>query len=145
MGTALGVLNRADGSAKFAFEKSSVLCSVFGPTEVKLREEKLDKATLSVIWRPAIGQAGTLEKTYEKTIRETFSSAILLALHPRTSIQITIQVLTEDGSILASAINAASLALIDAGIPMKCAPGAVVCAIDEEGELLLDPLASEIK
>ncbi|KAJ3124104.1 Exosome component 5 [Nowakowskiella sp. JEL0407] len=144
VGTALGVLSSPDGSAKFAFENSSVLCSVYGPVDVKLRHELLDSATISVSWSPSSHFSGTKERIYEKTIRETFSASILSALHPRTSIQITIQVLSEDGSILATAINAVSLALIDAGLPLKSVLGSIMCAITDDGDLILDPLDSEI-
>lgn len=39
-------------------------------------------------------------------------------LHPRSEITITLLVLSQDGGVLAGCINAATLALIDAGVPM---------------------------
>ena len=38
--------------------ETSVLCSVNGPAEVKLRDEKLDKATIDVVVRPLVGPPG---------------------------------------------------------------------------------------
>jgi len=55
----------------------------------------------------------------EAFVRGTFSEAILRSLHPRTQIEITIQVLEDDGAILSTAINATTLALVNAGIPMR--------------------------
>jgi exosome complex component RRP41 len=40
-------------------------------------------------------------------------------LFPRSTISINLHVLSQDGSLLAACINATTLALIDAGIPMQ--------------------------
>lgn len=40
------------------------------------------------------------------------------ALHPRTSIQVVLQVLQDDGALLSASLNATCAALLDAGIPM---------------------------
>ncbi|KAI8811040.1 ribosomal protein S5 domain 2-type protein, partial [Cladochytrium replicatum] len=143
--SALGVLSRADGSARYSIGITSVLCSVYGPTEAKLREEKLDKAVVNVVWKPDVGQSGTRERLFERFIREAFSTAIMVALHPRTSFQITCQVMSDDGSTLAAAINAVSLALIDAGAPLRSVPGAICCAFDEDGALIVDPSQKEME
>ncbi len=39
----LGVLERADGSARLLQGSTSVLCAVYGPTEVKLNREQCDR------------------------------------------------------------------------------------------------------
>lgn len=70
-------------------------------------------------------------------IQDTFESAILLRLYPRAQIDIYVEVLQADGGVLPAAINAATLALVDAGVPMldlvcACTAGLV------EGEPILD-------
>jgi len=50
-----GPLQHADGSARFSQGATSVLCSVVGPTEVKPRNELLDRAFIEVIVKPAHG------------------------------------------------------------------------------------------
>lgn len=52
-------------------------------------------------------------------IRATFEPVLLLHTLPRSEIHIVVHVLQQDGSILPTAINACTLALVDAGIPMK--------------------------
>ena len=47
------------------------------------------------------------------------SASILLHLYPKSKITVTAMVLADDGGRLEAAINAATLALIDAGIPLK--------------------------
>ncbi|ORY00697.1 ribosomal protein S5 domain 2-like protein [Basidiobolus meristosporus CBS 931.73] len=161
-----GLLNRADGSARFehgpfqyppsrrvffnthpfhSLGKSAVLCGINGPMEVRLTQEKLDKATLEVVFRPMIGLPSTREKKYEAVIRRTFENAILTGLHPRTLIQLNVQILWDDGCALATAINAVTLALIDAGIPSKSIIAASTCLITDAGELIVDPTAKELE
>jgi exosome complex component RRP41 len=61
-------------------------------------------------------------------IKQTFETVVLTTLAPRSQIDIYINVLQSDGGIKSAAINAATLALIDAGVPMtdfvcSCAAG----------------------
>lgn len=52
------------------------------------------------------------------SIQSCFESVIVLGQFPRSEIDIYVQILQTDGGILHTAINATTLALIDAGIPM---------------------------
>jgi exosome complex component RRP41 len=54
----------------------------------------------------------------EMTIKHVFEAIILTHQFPRSEISICLQVIQVDGGALHTAINAATLALIDAGIPM---------------------------
>eukprot|EP00128_Syssomonas_multiformis_P010069 Colp12_sorted_trinity150504_noHs@18515 len=139
------LLNRADGSAKFAQDKTCVLVAVYGPVEVKPNKELIDRAAVEVTFKPKSGIAGVNEKPYEQYIRKVFENVILTTLHPRTSIQIIVQVLHDDGALLACAINATCLALMDAGIAMKGLACATSAILTSDTRLLLDPTAIEEK
>lgn len=52
-------------------------------------------------------------------IRQTMEASILTDLMPRSQIDIFVQVLQADGGTRSACINAATLALADAGIPMR--------------------------
>ena len=54
----------------------------------------------------------------QSTISSAFSSTLLTHLYPHSTIVVTLHVLSQDGSLLAACLNASTLALIDAGIPM---------------------------
>jgi exosome complex component RRP41 len=58
----------------------------------------------------------TLE--FAASIRATFEPVVQVSLYPRSEIDIFVQVLQQDGGVLQTAINAATLALIDAGIAL---------------------------
>lgn len=55
---ALGVLPRADGSAKYSYAGYTVTASVNGPIEAQRRDEHAYEAHVDVIVRPAAGVGG---------------------------------------------------------------------------------------
>jgi exosome complex component RRP46 len=118
---------------------------VIGPAEVKLRDEKMDEATVEVIVRPAVGFPSTKDKLLERALRQTVEPTILAGMMPRTLIQIVVQIVQEDGNMLSTAVNAISLAMLDAGLPMNSLAAAVSAIIDPEGNLLLDPNSKELE
>ncbi|GAB5585684.1 exosome non-catalytic core subunit rrp46 [Umbelopsis nana] len=139
------LLNRADGSAKFAFGDSTAVVSVVGPAEVKIRDEKMDEATVELVVRPEVGFPSTKDKVLERTLRQAIEPTILSGMMPRTLIQIVVQIEQEDGNMLSTAVNAISLAMLDAGLPMSSMIASVAAAIDQEGNLLLDPNSQELE
>jgi len=63
-------------------------------------------------------------------LKQTFEQVIRVERFPRSQIDINVHVLSADGGTRCACINAITLALIDAGIPMKdmvvaCAAGMV--------------------
>ncbi|EDO43013.1 predicted protein [Nematostella vectensis] len=134
-----GLLDKADGSSKFAQGDTQVMAAAYGPVEVKLNKELIDRATLEVIFRPKIGIPGCSEKLVEGIIRNSCEPIVLTALHPRASLTIVVQVVQNSGSLLSCAVNAACLAMMDAGFPMRCMMCGITCAITEQDELVLDP------
>jgi exosome complex component RRP41 len=79
-----------------------------------------------------------------KVIRESLEPSVFLEYYPRTSIDLFIEVLQASGGTRCAGITVASLALADAGIPMRdltvaCAAGKV------EGQLVLDLTDEEDK
>ncbi|XP_035697891.1 exosome complex component RRP46-like [Branchiostoma floridae] len=139
------LLSRPDGSANVRQGDTSVLAAVYGPGEVKMSEEIIDKATLKVIFKPKIGLPGCAEKLQERLLRNTCESVVLAVLHPRSGVNIVLQVIQDSGSLLSCCINAACMALVDSAVPMKCLVSAVTCAVMEEGRIVLDPDSKQEK
>ncbi|XP_069855194.1 exosome complex component RRP46 isoform X2 [Dipodomys merriami] len=88
---------------------------------------------------------GVAEKSRERMIRNTCEAAVLGALHPRTSITVVLQVVSDAGSLLACCLNAACMALVDAGVPMKALFCGITCALDSDGTITLDPTDKQEK
>ena len=52
-------------------------------------------------------------------IQQSLETAVMMHLYPNSEIEVKVQVLQTDGGALTAAINACTLALIDAGIAMR--------------------------
>lgn len=108
-----------------------------------------DKAFIEVFVKPVSGVDGPLEREMEEAICGVLSHAIIRTMYPRTLISVTIQVLCNDGSLLSVAINAAIIALIDAGVALKSLVTSATCAYvplpsaPSTYTLILDPTIEE--
>ena len=82
----------------------------------------------------------------QSTLSSAFASSLFVNLYPRSTITLTVSILSQDGSILAACLNAATLALIDAGIPMSdyivaCTSGSIPSySSDDPDREAADPL-----
>ncbi|RLI42920.1 exosome complex exonuclease Rrp41 [Candidatus Bathyarchaeota archaeon] len=135
----VGVLANADGSAYIQQGKNKILAAVYGPRELHPKHLALPDRTVlrcryhmapfSVQERKSPAPSRR-EIELSKVIREALEPSLFLEYYPRTAIDVFIEVLQADGGTRCASITAASLALADAGIPMRdlvvaCAAGKV--------------------
>lgn len=80
-----------DGSALFSFGSVAALTAISGPSEVRIRDEKTDKAALHVHFTPLQGIAGTSAMALEHALLDVWSNVLQLHLYPRALIQIHLQ------------------------------------------------------
>jgi len=138
-----GVLKNANGSAYIEFGNNKILAGVFGPRDVHPKHlANTDTGILRCRYhmspfsveerkRPAPSRR---EIEISKVIKEALKPAVILEQFPRTVVDIFIEVLQADGGSRCAALAAASVALADAGIPMRdmvsaCAAGKVADTI----------------
>ncbi|MGQ0605727.1 MAG: exosome complex exonuclease Rrp41 [Candidatus Nitrosotenuis sp.] len=151
-----GVLKNANGSAYIEFGENKILAGVFGPRDVHPKHlANTDRGILrcryhmqpfSVSERknPAPSRR---EIEISKVIKEALEPAVMLENFPRTVVDVFIEILQADGGSRCAALDAAAVALADAGIPMRdmvsaCAAGKVADTIvldinneeDQEGQ-----------
>ncbi|XP_033054716.1 exosome complex component RRP46 isoform X2 [Trachypithecus francoisi] len=119
-------------------------CSPRGPG-CSLRHFACEQNLLSRPDGSASFLQGVAEKSRERLIRNTCEAVVLGTLHPRTSITVVLQVVSDAGSLLACCLNAACMALVDAGVPMRALFCGVTCALDSDGTLVLDPTSKQEK
>ncbi|MCZ7401476.1 MAG: exosome complex exonuclease Rrp41 [Candidatus Methanoperedens sp.] len=140
----VGVLNRADGSCYFEFGANKVIAAVYGPREVHPRHMqkstsavvryKYNMASFSVEERKRPGpDRRSIEVS--KVSREALEPVIFQEYFPRSAIDIFVEVLQADAGTRTAGINAASIALADAGIPMKSLVSA--CAVGKVDDTLV--------
>ena len=142
----VGVLKNANGSAYVEFGKTRVVAAVYGPREPTLRHVvspyravlrcRYHMAPFSTDDRKSPAPSRR-EIELSKVIRESLEPVVMTELYPRTSIDIFMEVISADGGTRTTSITAASLALADAGIPMKDLVAAVAVG-KVDGVLVLD-------
>ena len=132
-----GVLKNADGSAYIEFGGNKILAGVFGPRDVHPKHmSNPDTGILRVRYHmepfsvterknPAPSRR---EIEISKVVKEALEPAVMLEQFPRTAVDVFLEVLQADGGTRCAALDAASVALVDAGIPMRdlvcaCAAG----------------------
>ncbi len=138
-----GVLNNADGSASIEFGDNKIVAGVYGPRDVHPKHMsdadtgilrcRYHMASFSVTERknPAPSRR---EIEISKVIKEALEAAVMLERFPRTAVDVYIEILQADGGSRCAALDAAAVALADAGIPMRdmvsaCAAGKVADTI----------------
>jgi exosome complex component RRP41 len=134
-----GVLAKADGSAYVEWGGNKVLSAVYGPTEV-LPKHLSDpyKAVLTYRYNMAPfsvddrKRPGPDRRSQEisKISAEALEKVLLLEQFPNTMVKVFTEVLQADAGTRCAALTAASVALADAGVPMRdlvtaCAAGKI--------------------
>ena len=142
----VGILDKADGSAYVEHGKNKILAAVYGPREAHPKHIALaDRAVIRCRYHMAPFSTeerkspapSRRELELSKVIREALEPTIMSEYYPRSTIDIFIEVLQADAGTRCAGITAASLALADAGVPMRelvagCAAGKV------DGRVVLD-------
>jgi exosome complex component RRP41 len=149
----VGILSNADGSAYIEQGKNKILAAAFGPREMHPKHLSLpDRMVLRCRYHMAPFSVqerkspapSRREVELSKVIREALEPSVFLDLYPRTGVDVFVEVLQADGGTRCASITAASLALADAGVPMRdlvvaCAAGKV------EDTVVLDLMDTEDK
>lgn len=145
------VLKRADGSCYIEMGKNKVVAAVYGPREAYPRHIQ-DPSKLVVRYRYNMAPFSVEERKrpgpdrrsveISKVSKEAFEAIIMKELFPRSVVDIFVEVLQADAGSRTACINAASVALVDAGIPMKGILTSVAVA-KVDGVLVLDPMKEE--
>eukprot|EP00842_Homolaphlyctis_polyrhiza_P002427 jgi/Hompol1/3185/HPOL_003138-RA len=155
----VGVFSQADGSAYIELGNTKCIAAVYGPKEPRSstasHSTTATNAILNVEYAVASFSSSSTstrsrsQRTSDRRhleiaslIKHTLEPIIIATTFSSSEIDIFIQVLQVDGGVLHAAINAACLALVDAGIPLS--DWVVACSAgwtnqgDAGGEPILD-------
>ena len=141
-----GVLHNADGSAYVEIGKNKVLAAVYGPRECHPRHlQNPEKAIVQVKYNMEAysvsdrKRPGTDRRSIEisKITAEALERVVLTELYPRASIDVYIEILQANAGTRCAGLTAASVALADAGIPMRDIVPAIAAG-KADGHVLLD-------
>lgn len=142
----IGVLKKADGSCYLEWGGNKVMAGVYGPRECFPRHAQ-DPHKARLLFRYNMAPFSVEERKrpgpdrrsveISKVSREALEKVVFLKYFPKTSIDVFVEILQADAGTRCAGLTAASIALADAGIPMKelvvsCAAGKI------NGEIVLD-------
>ena len=142
----VGVIPEADGSAMFRIGKTTAIAGVYGPKQAHPRHiEDAEKAVVRCYYDmysfsvPERKRPGPNRRAIElgMVIKNSLAPAIFLKNYPKTAIDIFVSITQADAGTRCAAITAASMALADAGIPMKDLISAVAVG-NINNEIVLD-------
>ena len=146
-----GSISQAKGSCFCELHKTKVMCSVFGPKDFEQKEEfqmtgklKCDFKFAPFACRKRRGHVPDMEENELcDVLSQALSPSICLHRYPKSQIEIYVIVLEDNGSALAAAITAASLALSDACIEQYDIVTAAAVRVCGKETFLLDPTLDE--
>jgi len=146
-----GVIPRADGSCELRLGETIAIAAVYGPKKVLPKHlEEATRAYLNVEYKMSSfstserNRPGPSRRSREisKVMKECLTPAIYLEKYPQTNIDVFVNVINANAGTRTAAINAASVALADAGIEMRD----MVCSIAGgriEGKIAIDLFQDE--
>ena len=141
-----GVIPNADGSAYIEMGRNKIIAGVYGPRE--MHPKRLSKPNMGVLRvryhmapfsvDPRRSPAPSRRDTeIGMVMTDALEPALFLERYPRSVIDVFVEIIQADGGTRCASVNAAAVALVDAGIPMKdlvaaCAAGKM------DGHIVLD-------
>ena len=147
------VVKGADGSASISMGLTKAVAYVYGPRPLNKRfQNSSGEAVVCVEYRTATfgaidrrrkskGDRQSLEKAV--WLQRTFEEVILTDQFPKSQIEIFVEIIQQDGSSVSAAINAVTLALVNAGIPMKDMVASCTLGLVDRKFILVDLNQSE--
>lgn len=142
----VGVIPNADGSAMFAFGNTIAIAAVYGPRQLHpqhmqnpstgILRVNYDLLSFSVADRKKPGPSRRSQEI-SKVTQWALEPVIDLESFPNTVVDVQIYIIQADAGTRTAGINAASMALAHAGIPMRN----MVCSVavgKQDKELVVD-------
>ncbi|XP_044727372.1 exosome complex component RRP41 isoform X3 [Chrysoperla carnea] len=140
----LGVFSEPDGSAFIEQGLTKVLVAVYGPHQSKSQHDvavincQYSTAVFSSCDRKRRPRGDRKSTEMSLHLRQALSAVIRTDLYPRSQIDIYFEVLGDFGGNFSACINGATLALIDAGIPLQEYLCACTASIVQNNTTLVD-------
>ena len=123
-----GVIPNANGSAMVGMGKTIAVAAVYGPRTMHPKHKQLsDRAYINTIYTMVPfstterSRPGMSRRSMEicKVTRDALTPAVFVEEFPKAAIDVFINIISANAGTRTAGINAASLALADAGIPMR--------------------------
>ena len=147
----VGVIPQSKGSATFSFGETKAIAGVQGPGP--MHPKGLQEPTRTILrchyfMAPFAtserGRPGRSRRSTEisKVVAEALSNVIFLEDYPKTALDVFMEILQANASTRCAALNAASMALAEAGVPMRDIVSSLSVG-KADGEIVLDVAGAE--
>lgn len=138
----LSTLHNADGSALWKAGSTHVMAAVHGPLAPLNMAKEEENAVVSVVIKSGRQEKlSAVEFEWSEFLCTVLSACIERKRYPRSVVEIVLQIIQADGSVLSSLLHAAVAALMDAGVEMLYLPVATTCLVHD----VFDDDASRVK
>ncbi len=123
-----GVIPNADGSAYLEWGQNKVYVGVYGPREcLPKHTARSDRAVIKAVYRMATfsvpdrknPRPNRRDMEISKVISEALERAVFVEQYPNTQIDVHVEVMDSNAGSRVACLAAASVALADAGLPMR--------------------------
>eukprot|EP00048_Salpingoeca_helianthica_P024893 m.36212 g.36212 ORF g.36212 m.36212 type:complete len:275 (-) comp9648_c0_seq1:28-852(-) len=147
----VGLVSQARGSAYVEFGNTKLVAACYGPRDtLKMREySSRGKISVEIKFAPFSGprrrgyvQDGE-EKELAELIEQALSAAVRLDRYPKSSIDVFVTVLEDDGGVFGGSITCASAALAAGGIEMHDLVAGCQVAVTKSA-IIVDPSRPEL-
>ena len=142
----LSCLHRPDGSALWKSGSTHVLAAVYGPIAPQNMNQEDDVGLVSVVIKSGKAEDNShYETELGDFVTKILTSCVDTSRFPRCIIEVVLQIIQSDGSLLACLLHGAVAALMDAGIDLLYLPVATTCLVGANGKasIRLDPTSVE--
>jgi ribonuclease PH len=140
----LSCLHRADGSALWKSGSTHVMAAVYGPLAPQNMTKEKETSIVSVLIKSGKPDQATLEYEWGEFLTNVLSSCIDRSMYPRSVVEVVLQIIQADGSLLSCLLHAAIAALMDAGVDLLYLPVATTCLVkNDSSPIHLDPTSAE--
>lgn len=138
----LSSLQRADGSALWKCGSTHVLGAIYGPIAPQNMVKEQEVSIVTVLIKS--GKSEDVTDEHKTFLTNILTHCIDVAKFPRTVVQVVLQIIQSDGSLVACLLHAAVAALMDAGVDLLYLPVATTCLVFSDSQSIwLDPTAAE--
>uniref|UniRef100_A0A0N5A2J4 RNase_PH domain-containing protein n=1 Tax=Parastrongyloides trichosuri TaxID=131310 RepID=A0A0N5A2J4_PARTI len=129
-----GIQMQAQGSVSWKQGLTELRCSVFGPGPCRNKTRmRRDEVYLNIVVnqlpfatrdrkRNENTKRDRQQQSISRYLETVFRKCVVTELYPKSQIDIYIDILLNDGSVLAACMNAAAVALASSSIPMRYVP-----------------------
>lgn len=123
----------ADASCMYSIGDTRVLCSLYGPMDCKFRHTRTSALKFDITIRTPSGVPSAAEQHIENIATDVCQRLISVDNYPHLQLGVSIEIISDDGSLLSAILNSFVIAAIDLGMLHRSIALSVSCCLSFTG------------